>query len=74
MLYMSLKESLVAGVMSINESVSIQPALIWSTCSKKDESGTTEIIAEINQAVIQSTGAPHMNICTDLQGGKFVAR
>ena len=62
------KECLVAGLTALNEKHSIQPLLMWPSCSKDDDVGTIQIINEVNQKMKKDKGYPLINVCTDGDG------
>ena len=62
------KECLVAGLAPLNENSTMQPLLMWPTCSKKDGDGTIKLINDVNQQMKESTGFPLVNLSTDGDG------
>ena len=62
------KECLVAGLAPLNENSTMQPLLMWPTCSKNDEDGTIKLINDVNQQMKESTGFPLVNLSTDGDG------
>ena len=62
------KECLVAGLAPLNENTTMQPLMMWPTCSKKDFEGTTKLIYDINHHMKEKTGYPLVNISTDGDG------
>ena len=61
-------ECLVAGVSSLNTNSKVQSIVMWSSCSKKDATGTMNLIEDANKAVKEIHGFPILNICADGDG------